>query len=165
MSIPDGVYAARAISAALGETKGGKPQIAVEFELTDVPDGTRPHRTWYGNFTDATQDRTIESLRVCGWTGDDLTDVQVSADVSLVIETEEYEGKARQKIQWVNRPEGLALAKRMEPNAAKAFAESMKGQIMAFDQRVGKPAPKRQNNQSRGRDDIPPPTDRDGPPV
>ena len=130
----DGRYAARAVQAVLGRTKGGAPQVAVEFKLENGQT-----RTWYGYFTEGTRDRTIESLRICGWRGTDLDDLSGvdTNDVSLVIETEEWEGKKIQKIQWVNKLGGIALVERMGEGEARAFAASMKGAILAFDQEAG----------------------------
>ena len=130
----DGRYTARAVQAVLGRTKGGAPQIAVEFKLENGQT-----RTWYGYFTDGTRDRTIEALRFCGWRGSDLTDLTGidTNDVSLVLETEEWEGKRIQKIQWVNRLGGIALVERMGENEARAFAASMKGAVLAVDQEAG----------------------------
>ncbi len=135
-----GTHAARAIAAKLGETSKGDPQVAVEFEISDLPDGPR-RLMWYGYFTEKTEDRTIEALRICGWTGTDFTDIQVGADVSLVIEEEVYERKTRTKVKWVNRPGGIAMAKAMDAAKAAAFAARMKGKLLAFDQAAGtKPA-------------------------
>jgi hypothetical protein len=131
-----GVHAARAIRAQLGETSGGAPQVGVEFEITDI-EGMRPRVSWYGFFTEKSEERTIESLRICGWTGTDFSDIQVGAEVSLVIENETYDGKTRQKVQWVNRPQGLAMKKQMGADAAKAFSAKMKGKLLAFDQKNG----------------------------
>lgn len=131
-----GTHAARAIAAKLGETSKGDTQVAVEFEITDLPDGPR-RITWYGFFTEKTEDRTIEALRICGWTGTDFTDMQVGADVSLVIEDDTWEGKTRAKVKWVNRPGGIAMAKPMDAAKAAAFSARMKGKLLAFDQAAG----------------------------
>lgn len=151
MAIQDGTYRARAVGAALGETKGGKEQVAVEFELLtdDLTPGQRI--TWFGYFTEKTTARTIESLRICGWTGSDLTDLEgIGAnEVELVVENEEWEGKTRAKVQWVNKAGGgLSLAAPLSADKAKAFAARMKGAVLAFDQAAGqprKPAPKKVN--------------------
>lgn len=136
MSRPDGVYAARAITGALGTSGTGKEQIGVEFEIQDEQGG---HITWYGFFTDKTMDRTIETLRLCGWKGSDLNSLDGLGDneVSIVLETEEYEGKSRQRVQWVNRAGGLAMANPLSADQAKAFAAKMKGAVVAYDMAKG----------------------------
>jgi hypothetical protein len=143
MEIQDGVYAASPVTAALGYTKGGKECVGVEFLLTE----SGKHMTWYGYFTEATTERTIESLRICGWNGNDLGDLtEIGSgepiEVSLVIETEEWEGKTRQKVQWVNRAGGLAMGSPLNADQARAFGARMKGAVLAFDQKTGSPAKK-----------------------
>lgn len=132
-------YRAKAVEYGLGTTAGGKEQLAVRFEVQD-PETPGQSFTWYAYFTDAALERTIESLRHCGWTGDDLSDLSgiERNEVSIVVEDEEYEGKVRAKVRWVNALGGLALKSRMEGGQAKAFAASLKDRIRGLG--VGKPA-------------------------
>lgn len=137
-------YRAKAAQGILGETSGGKPEVAVAFNIL-TPDATHAQLTWHGYFTEATQDRTIESLRIAGWKGDDLTDFADGFDfpadapeVDLVVEDEEYEGKTRTKVKWVNRAGGIAVKTPLVGEKAKAFAASMKGAFRAFDAANGK---------------------------
>ncbi len=135
----EGRYTARAIEGGLGNANNGNPQIAVRFQILDEGhDGQEI--TWFGSFSKnkgqgskTPLERTIESLRVCGWEGDDLSDLTgIDAnEVSLVIEHEEYEGKTQAKVKWVNRPGGLALKAPMSVDSAKAFAAKMKGEVIA----------------------------------
>jgi hypothetical protein len=155
-----GTHAARALTAVLSETKKGDPQVVVDLELLDI-EGQKPHIAWYGYFSEKTEDRTIESLRICGWTGNDFANITVGAEVQLVIESEVFEGKTHQKVKWVNRPGGVAMAKPMDAGKTAAFAAKMKGKLLAFDQKSGtpakpKPAPSGAN--------PPPPSDSDAPP-
>jgi len=137
--IPPGKYRARAVEAALGLTESGKEQVAVLFEVTEG--GFAGYRlTWYGYFHGRdpqtalkNQKRTIESLRYCGWQGNDLDDLSgIDAnEVQIVVERDVYEGRVRSKVAWVNRlGAGLALQKPLPPDQAKAFAARMKGLCM-----------------------------------
>jgi hypothetical protein len=54
-----------------------------------------------------------------------------SQDVILVIETETYEGKARQKVRWVNSP-SMQLKDQLSAEDAKSFAARMRGKIVAM---------------------------------
>ena len=136
--LENGKYRGRPTSAALGLTKGGKEQIAVQFDLVD-PAGESI--AWYGYFTEGTMERTIQSLRYCGWTGTDLSvftegqplPEEVCREVELVVEQEEYEGKVRAKVQWVNGGGGLALKNALTLDQAQAFARRMQGVITAMD--------------------------------
>ena len=137
-----GTYKAKAKRALLGKASTGKEQVGVEFELLD---GSGTTIWWYGFFTDKTFERTIESLRFCGWTGVDLTDLSGLGDseVSIVVEQEEYpkdSGQWSAKVKWVNSGDGVGMKEQLAPAAAKSFAEQMKGRILALS--AGKPAAK-----------------------
>ena len=130
--IAPGSYRATALEAVLSMSSTGKEMINVEFRLADSTDQI----TWRGFFTDKTKDRTIESLRYCGWTGDDIGNVTFPQgnEVILVIEEETYEGKTHSRVQWVNRAsKGPVVKNEMSLNDRKAFAAKMKGAILAFD--------------------------------
>jgi hypothetical protein len=135
--IPAGKYIGTPVSAALGLTSSGKEQIAIQFEFLD-PAGER--LTWYGFFTDAAFDRTIESLRACGWTGSSLDEFAgeklpagVDHQVELVVQHEEYQGKTQVRIAFVNSiGAGLALKSAMSHDQARSFAAKMKGRIAAL---------------------------------
>lgn len=130
--IPKGRYRARAIpgSAQLGYTSKGTEQIVVEFELLDEQWAGRT-MTWYGFFSEKTQERTIESLRIAGWSADDLTDMTGlgMSEVSLAVDHEEYKGKMHASIAFVNKPGGLKSP--MSDAQRKAFAARMKGAAVA----------------------------------
>jgi hypothetical protein len=136
--IGEGTWKVRGVAAALGMTGTGKEQVAVELEIIEgEPKGQRI--TWHGYFSDATFDRTIESLRLLGWQGDDLSDLSGigGLEALVVIEHEEYEGKVRAKAQWINGPGGIALKERLDQGQAAAFAQRMKGKILALNQSKG----------------------------
>lgn len=131
--IAAGTYQARAVQWRMCETKGGAEQVAVECAILN-DDGTDADMkiTWFGFFTDKTWKRSIEALRFFGWTGNDVTDLTgLDANVvDLVIAHEEWEGKTRAKVQWVNAPGGgLALKAPLVGDKAKAFAAKMKALI------------------------------------
>jgi hypothetical protein len=150
-------YAARATLWDLGETSTGKEQVAVEFIIM-TPDADLRRVTWFGYFTDDTIDRTIESLRIMGWTGNDLSDLQGldANEVELVVEDETYEGKTRAKVRWVNRPGGLALKAPLSVDRKKAFAASMRDRIKTFDATAGTPKPKSDKPRPATRGNPPP---------
>lgn len=134
-------YEARARTWGLGETSKGTEQVAVEFQI--LTEGAEfNHITWFGYFTDKTYERTVESLRHCGWTGHDLTDLTGldANEVELVIEDEDDEdGNPRARVRWVNRKGGLALKAPLTGDKAKSFAASMRDKIKALDASAGRP--------------------------
>ncbi len=142
-----GTYKARGVAALLGNSsEKGTPQIDIQFRIVEGEFEGELIR-WTGYFTEKTSERTIESLQICGWQGDDLSVFAQRDDgtipppngvdrnpVELVLEEEVYEGKTRVKVKWVNRPGGgreLNLENAMTRQSASSFAESMKGIIHA----------------------------------
>ncbi len=147
--IAAGRYQARAIEAALGESGNHNPQVAVHFKLEGVDETI----TWYGSFSEnlgsgkkTPLERTIESLRLCGWVGDDLSNLQgvTDNDVSLTIEHDSYDGNVRAKVKWINPPGGLALKAPLSADRAKAFAASMRGKVIAASKDIV--VPKKDSN-------------------
>ena len=147
--IAEGKYRARGVSGtgAMGKTEKGMPQVAVEFDLLDVP-GTR--MTWYGNFAETTvgEDQkpiyqiTMESLYHCGWISGDLNNLDGldRNEVTVVVKHEEYQGKTRAKIAWVNKS-GTLVKNAMPENELKAFAAKMKGASMGVRKSLNIPPP------------------------
>src|SRR4051812_5203366 len=138
--LPAGTFAAVARGAVLTESANKKtPQIVVNFEITTAEyAGNRID--WFGFLTDKTTERTIESLRYAGWRGSDLSDLSdLSRDdtpvVEVVIEHEEYEGKSRPKVQWVNRMGGRGGAG-LPAAEAKKLAAKMRKAVAAVDQKL-----------------------------
>jgi hypothetical protein len=129
-----GIFRGKARSWGLGESKSGKEQVGVEFEIL-TPDAEFKTLTWYGYFTEKTLDRTIESLRIMGWTGNDLEQLSGldTNEVDLVVDEEEYEGKLHTKVQWVNRVGGLQIKAPLSPEKTRSFAAAMKDRIKAID--------------------------------
>lgn len=152
-----GKYYGRAVEAVLGTTSTGRPQIAVTFEL-DEPAGQRV--VWYGFFTAATEERTIESLRFAGWKGLDFgvfaygqpLPADMTETVELVVEHEtDDRGFTRAKVRWVNRYGGASVKDPMDQARAASFAQQMRAKLAAYDakQSCGRPAPARRRPPAR----------------
>jgi hypothetical protein len=149
--IPEGKYKARGVEGALSETSKGNPQVAILIEIIEGEHAGENY-TWYGHFTEKTEERTLESLRHLGWSTDDLTDLTgIDAnEVSITIGHEDdQEGKTRARVRWVNAPGGLAIKERMNDGAAKQFAARMKGAAIASRQKASGGAKSASSGQSR----------------
>lgn len=158
--LEQGTYRAKAKEAALGRTSKGTEQVAVRFELLDH---TGESITWFGFFTDKTLENTVKSLRACGWTGDDLSDLAgiTANEVNLVVEHEtDDRGQTRAKVRWVNGTSGLAMKDQLDTAEAKTFAARMKGAIVAMGKGGARPAaprPRATGSSSRPPEDDRPP--------
>lgn len=141
-------YRGKAKEWTLAESSTGKPMMVVLFDIL-TEGAAEKALTWRGFFTEATTDRTIESLRFMGFEGDDLSQLEGldRNEVELVVEDEEYtdeasgEVKTSAKVQWVNKPRTLAVKTILEGDKLKAFAASMKASFRAVDAAAGKRAP------------------------
>jgi hypothetical protein len=141
-----GKYKARASAVAMGVASTGNEQIIISFSL-DTGDSI----SWYGYFSERAWERTVESLRICGWTGEDLSDFDAGQlagldthDVELVVEQEvDMEGVPRARVRWINtlRGSGILVKQPLAGADLKGFAAKMKGKILALDKSSGtKPA-------------------------
>ena len=103
---------ARPIGARFIKSKTGTVGIEIAFRFNE---GTLTEQlNWVGWLSAAAIENTMDTLtNVLGFNGDDTTDANGQLtnphalaylqDVKIVVEMEEYEGKSRAKIKWVNR--------------------------------------------------------------
>jgi len=160
----------------------GTPQVGVCFEFTAGPN-SGDRITWIGYLTENTEERTLQSLRIIGFKGDDLdkfNDQRPDQEVHLVIEHEENpkDGKVYAKVAWVNDPKrsgGFIMSKPMEAKDRRMFAARFKSKLKGMPPvegtkaerkpRAAAPADDSSNGWS-GNDMPDPPKDRDfGPPT
>lgn len=136
-----GRYKARAVDGALGATKKGMPEVAIMFELTEIPG----HRlAWYGFFTEKTEDRTLESLFHCGWDGESIEQLAgiTENEVELDVEVEQQEDKDgnkldswRNRVRWVNSLGGgaqMLLGNELDDATKAQFTQAMRGRALAL---------------------------------
>lgn len=132
-----GTWRARSTGAKLAAGKSAE-QVAIGWVFLDGPfkDDTI---TSYGSLSDAAIDRTIEGMRHAGWEGDNLADLStIKGKVArLVIEEEEWNGKIKQKVAWINGLGGEGPAVKSENvvdgKQAEQLAARMKKRIQASD--------------------------------
>jgi hypothetical protein len=167
--LAEGIYPARAKAWVVNNAGTGTPQVVVEFALLGEYEGQS--RAWYGFLTEKAWERTIESLRYCGWKGDDLyadfTGLDANeVDIEIAHEPDQ-KGVMRERVKWVNKRGGLAVKAPMPPEQLKAFAAQMKAKIRAKEAAEGKkvatPVPAK-TSKPPARAEPPPPTDSDMPP-
>ena len=148
--IPEGYYTAVAVHqngedgnllARFGESGNGTKQVLIYFEVIEGDyAGTRV--PWFGFFTTAAWQRTIESLRYCGLKGDDLSTInqqELNQRVTITIEHNEQGDKVYPRVSWVNRPGGstIKLKKPMGTNELRGFAAQMKSYLQQVEEVAG----------------------------
>jgi hypothetical protein len=125
------------MEGVLTESKNGNPMVVVQFQFLDPP---HTEIRWNGMLMGKMLDRTLDSLRYCGWTGDDLSNIVFppGAEVSLALENELYEGKQHTKVKWVDRAGGAGVAKikdQLSPIERTDLASTLKGAVLAHQQK------------------------------
>ncbi len=132
MALSVGTFRAKAVSGALGFDGKNNAQVVVSFRFLEGPN-LGVVGTWYGSFSGKAEARTLESLRFCGWAGDDLSNlVGIDAnEVLLVVGEDTFNGKTSTRIEWVNEVGAVRMKAAMTPEQAKEFAKRMMGQVLA----------------------------------
>ena len=133
-----GTYRARAVEATMGQTKDGKPQVAVKLEITQPEELQGETIYWFGYFSEKSQDRTLEALLTMGT--EDLRNFSGlgSCAVEIVVVLEEFNNKVAPKVRWVNRigKSGNVAIKPLEPARAARIAAELQGRLMSIKQRI-----------------------------
>lgn len=116
-----GKYAARPVEHHFSQSSTGKDQIVVRLQIGE------DHISWFGYFTDQTIKRTVESLEYMGYDGGSLDDMVLDQEVQVELVMDNYQGKDRLKVAWINKPGGnakpvenmSALEKRIQAASSK----------------------------------------------
>lgn len=135
-----------------GTSRAGGEQVGMQFEIISGPESGR-RVPWYGSFSETKGEkakktpaqRTIESLRLCGFKGNDLATLpsqELNQEVSITVEHNEWEGKVTARVQWVNEPGsgGVRMANPLGQTELRRFAASMKSKVAGIGEIAGKPA-------------------------
>lgn len=158
--IEPGKYRAKCISRQWGYTNDDKEQVLLDFEITEDGEYKGWVRPWFGYFTDKTWERTLESLKNCGWDGGSVLDLgPLDQEVEIVIDVEaDLEGVDQNKIRWVNRIGAgrIQLKKPMGEDQLRMFAARLKSR-QPVPRSASAPRSQRSNS-------GPPPSDWDSPP-
>lgn len=115
-----------------GRSKEGTKHVLIYFELLDGPNaGT--HLPWFGYFTKNSYERTLKSLRLIGWKGNDVADaasqpLNQKVSVSVGHNENPNNGRTYARIDWVNRL-GSGTIKMGDPMSAadvRSFSASLR---------------------------------------
>lgn len=131
MTIPGNTYTAQASDGFLAYIKQGSEQVVrVKFRIIGGPCNDQSVE-WTGFFGDSSFERTIQSLRYCGWQGNDVSDLTGidRNEVEIVVENYTHKDKTYARVKYVNRIGGGA---RMPTDDARDFADSIMERIEAL---------------------------------
>lgn len=127
-----GQYDAVAVASAMGKSQAGHPTLAVRFVVEGV--GTI---SWYGSFSENAYPFTVEALQALGWDPASNNyafgvlaeeNFFAGAKANITVKHDEYEGKWKWKVAWVNPLGGGAL---FTEKLSKADAESFEAMLRA----------------------------------
>lgn len=144
-----------------GTSKKGTEQIGLRVMLVDGEHAGQT-ATWYGYFTDAAQERCIESLKTAGWNGEWTPDLDMPGLGSTEFDFQYEEETTPEGSIWLNgnfiNRLGVAMSNKMDAAGKAAFAARMRGASV--------PTQRRATNGSRALPqqqgfDSPPPSDDD----
>lgn len=113
---PEGKFEERCVSIGVDTTNSGTDFISADFEIVDM-DENKFKVEWRGWLTEKTMERTLKSLRLMGWDGDDIYEDLSSAKrnkVQIDVRHEEYKGKTTARVAFINElnPDPVALEKK-----------------------------------------------------
>jgi hypothetical protein len=120
--IEAGTYRARAIkgSEQYGQTSNGNDQIVIDLDLLDLGEKISTFLV----FTDKAAQWSLDRLRACGWTGDDLSNLDgIDAnEVEVEVAYEMYKGEEKMKVQIRTSGGAVKLKDQLDDKGKKAFA-------------------------------------------
>lgn len=132
--LPVGTHDVRIVSHVLSKASTGTPCVVI-----DVEDKDARRLRWYGYLSERAVEGTIERLQDIGWDADAAdwqieslngTTLLVDKPCQVVVEDEEYEGKIRRKVKYLNPPGGR-VSETMEPAEAKSFSNDLRKRLIA----------------------------------
>lgn len=152
----EGDYPVVAIAYKWGYAGGEKhEQIGLRLRITDGP-SKGESLLYYGGFHPNSEEFTIKALKALGiW--DKIWDapngsLEGGSPAIAVVKHEQYQGKTRAKVQWINGAD-VVMKDEMNPNDLAKFAHRMRGNIQRHggggqqQQRGGGVPPRNQQQQ------------------
>lgn len=164
--IPVGSYTAQAVGdVQYGTTNNGSEFVRLSFAVQTSEGPKSMYRDLF--FTDKTAERSIESLRYCGWTGNDVASLAIGSEglggteVNVTVEHETYttdagEEKTVAKIAWINGSGGAKVSAPMNEGQRRAFGQRFKGLAMQMKPTAASTAAKPATSAQRPANGRPP---------
>lgn len=139
MSDRDIIQAGRHRAVCIGtdhsfSSNKGTPCISLGFRLSPGDEDENRVITAFLYITPNTEERVIKNLLTCGWQGEDMgniNDAELTTEVELVIEHEEYSGEVRAVVKWINAIGGGMIKSETPMTEAQRadFGRQMKAKV------------------------------------
>jgi len=153
----EGRYVATCVNIEFAITEKGTAYARLVMRIAPGEQFEGEDVFYYMYFTEKASSRSVETLRILGWTGDNLGEVShhhIPNVVEIEVKQNEYKGKTSFRIEWINAVgEHGPLPKRMSDEQKTQFGREM----MRYTYKAGKPAPKQRQapvQQSPPDDDV-----------
>lgn len=160
--IPAGTYRAVAIQqdtedgpayAVFGQSpQKGSLQVGVRFRFIGG-ELAGEEMTWIGSFTGGAADITAKALRACGLRGNDVTAAatqDLTNEVELVVKHEEWEGRTRARVAFVNALGGGFAMKKADNSALARLKAEMQAKLKGIAEATPAPTPATNGKASAG---------------
>ena len=109
----------------------GTEQVGLRVQILDG-DLEGQVYTWLGYFTEASEDRTLEQLRIAGWDNTDFLSLPGLGSTEFELQLEEESSQRDGTLYWkptfINRM-GVAMKHSMDAQQRAAFAARLRGKI------------------------------------
>jgi hypothetical protein len=146
---------AKFVAYDIGMASTGREQIGLLFVAEDGRE-----LVYYGTFTPDSFPITVRVLRELGWQGTKIrnlrAELKYGCDVQLVCEEEQWQGKAKLRIKFVNRRGVIRMDSAMTPEQRGGFATEVQQML---DAGLGDAAPGTRGGEAHAApaddDDIP----------
>ncbi len=164
--LPPGSYRARAVASHYDlSSQKLTPFAKITFEIIEGPEKGR-QIDWIGYLSEKTMERTVESLRNCGYAGNNPEELSncgpnaiaglLPREVQIVTQHKEFRGSVSDEVRWVNevgQSGGDMLDAIRAAFAAKPLGSKARGG--AGGHAIPRPAPAGAVKNEDADDDIP----------
>lgn len=122
----------------LGQSKEkGTPYVLLQLTVDNDPEEDGKQIQWHGYLSDKAISNTIDTLVACFNFDGDLNSLYAGGQTleglrcKIVVEQEEYEGKSRYKVKWMNPIDYVHAPKSIAPETAKMLIAGLNGKTKA----------------------------------
>lgn len=131
--IEEGKYEATVKTYNIVQNSKGDLQAVITFYVSQKAGEI----SYYGGFSEKGREYTINNLITCGLKGNNPAgELELGKKVEIVVKHEEYEGKTRAKVKFINPIGGGAFKNLVSKDLALAKLSELEGAVMGARQRL-----------------------------